>query len=193
MSMPLVVVLAGGEGRRIGGGKPLRTLGGERLIDRAVRVARLWSDDVRLALRDAGQAPGLNLPVLLDDPAMPGPLAGLGSALRAARDSQHGFVLTIPCDVPFVPLDLAQRLQAAIGERLAALAASGSDLHPTCALWRPEAADRLAAYAGSGRRSLTGFAERVGFARAEWDGARFLNVNSDADLAEAERRLAMEL
>ena len=39
-----VVVLAGGQGSRIGGHKPLRLLSGERLIDRAVRQSRRWSD-----------------------------------------------------------------------------------------------------------------------------------------------------
>jgi molybdopterin-guanine dinucleotide biosynthesis protein A len=39
-----VVVLAGGEGRRIGGAKPLRLLAGERLVDRALHQARKCTD-----------------------------------------------------------------------------------------------------------------------------------------------------
>lgn len=193
MTLPLVVILAGGEGRRIGGGKPLRTLGGERLIDRAVRIAKLWSQDVRVALREPGQVPGLDLRVLTDDPAMPGPLAGLASALHAAKSERHEMVLTIPCDAPFLPGDLGPRLHASIAERLAALAASGTGLHPTCALWRAEAAEHLPDYAASGRRSLAGYAERIGFAQAEWSEDRFLNVNSEADLAQAERLLSSEI
>lgn len=188
-----MVILAGGEGRRIGGGKPLRELRGERLIDRAVRTARLWSDDLRLALREPGQVPGLDVPVLVDDHNIAGPLAGLGSALQAAREANHDFALTIPCDVPLLPPDLGPRLQAAIGNRLAAVPASGADLHPACALWRAETLDRLPAYLASGRRSLIGFAEAVGFVRVEWSGEQFFNVNSESDLAEAERRLDSEI
>ena len=51
MSGPIaVVVLAGGQGNRIGGHKPQRMLAGERLIDRAVRQSRRWSDLVSAKL-----------------------------------------------------------------------------------------------------------------------------------------------
>lgn len=193
MTPPLVVILAGGEGRRIGGDKPLRMLGGERLIDRVLRLGRLWSDDLRLALREPEQVPCSGVLILVDDPAIRGPLAGLKSALQAAREARRGFALTIPCDVPFLPPDLGAGLHAAIGPRLAAVAATGPDLHPTCALWRTEALDRLPPYLDSGRRSLLGFAKAVGFARAQWAADRFLNVNSPSDLAEAGRRLASEI
>ena len=193
MTPPLVVILAGGEGRRIGGGKPLRPLGEGRLIDRAARIALGWSDDVRLAVRTPEQTSGAGLPLLLDEPGAAGPLAGLRSGLEAARRARRGFVLTVPCDVPFLPDDLLSKLLEVIGDRLAALAASGADLHPACALWRVDALDHLPAYLESGRRSLIGFAETIGFARAHWDASHFLNVNSPADLAEAERRLASEV
>jgi molybdopterin-guanine dinucleotide biosynthesis protein A len=193
MTAPLVVILAGGEGRRIGGDKPLRMLGGERLIDRVLRLAQLWSDDVRLALRKPEQVPGIGFPILLDDAAIRGPLAGLRSALQAARDARRAFALTIPCDVPFLPPDLRTGLEKAIGTRLAAVAATGPDLHPTCALWHTEALDRLPFYLESGRRSLLGFAEAVGFARAQWASGRFFNVNSAKELVEAEHCLASEV
>ena len=186
---PLTVILAGGEGRRMGGAKPLRRLAGERLIDRALRRAAPWSDDLRLSLRQPGQLADPPVPVLLDDPGIPGPLGGLKPALAAAREAGRDLLLTIPCDVPFLPVDLGPRLREAIGTRAAALAASGADLHPTCALWRVEALEHLAGYLARGGRSLVGFAETVGFARAEWDAECFFNVNCEADLAEAERRL----
>ncbi len=191
MTAPLIAILAGGEGRRMGGGKPLRRLGGERLVDRAERLARHWSDDVRLSLRQPGQVDGLGLPALIDDPGTPGPLAGLQSALAAAREAGRPAVLTIPCDVPFLPRDLSDRLAAAAGP--AALAASDDDLHPACAWWAAETLDALPGYLASGRRSLLGFAETVGYTAVRWPGDRFLNVNSPADLAEAERRLASEI
>ena len=37
---PAVVILAGGQGERIGGNKPSRLLAGERLVDRALRLHR---------------------------------------------------------------------------------------------------------------------------------------------------------
>jgi molybdenum cofactor guanylyltransferase len=193
MTERLIVIIAGGGGRRIGGNKPLRLLGGERLIDRAVRIARLWSEDVRVSLRTAGQLPVVDLPVLLDDPGICGPLAGLSTALAACQASGRQTLLTIPCDVPFLPDDLAPRLEQEIGDRLAAIASSGADLHPTCALWRPEVLDHLPRYVESGQRSLIGFAEAIGSVSVSWDAAHFFNVNDLADLETAEIRLRSEV
>lgn len=193
MTAPLVVILAGGQGRRMGGGKPLRRLGSERLIDRALRLACLWSDDVRIALRSPGQLGQLAAPSLIDDPAIAGPLAGLASALQGARDAVRAQVLTLPCDTPFVPHDLAARLRAAIGGEMAALAASRDDIHPACALWRADALERMPAYLATGRRSLIGFAEAIGYARAEVAADELVNINDNAGLALAERRLSLEV
>lgn len=190
---PLVVILAGGEGSRMGGGKPLRMLRGDTLIARALRLARCWSDDVRVAVRAADQVPKLEAPLLLDDPEVWGPLAGLASALSAARESGRTHVLTIPCDMPFLPADLFDRLHAEMGASAVAMAMSGDDLCPVCALWSVEVLDPLKSYRAAGRRSLKGLAETVGCAYVPWPEDAFVNVNTPEDLAAAERRLASEV
>ncbi|URD59800.1 NTP transferase domain-containing protein [Sphingomonas sp. KRR8] len=190
---PLIVVLAGGEGRRMGGEKPLRLLGGETLVDRALRRARHWSDEVRLALRTPEQVPNPGVPILLDDPDVWGPLAGLANALREARRTGRTHVLTLPCDVPFLPDDLLSRLQAAIGDEAVAMAESDGQLHPVCALWSVGVLDRLASYRAAGRRSLKGLAQDAGMVLVDWPEEAFVNVNTPADLAEAERRLRSEV
>lgn len=170
-----IVILAGGEGRRIGGGKPQRRLGGETLLERALRQARRWSGDVLVA------APGADL---ADDPGIEGPLGGIAAALALGGD-----VLTIPCDMPFLPDDLPGRL---VSEAAATVAASAGRLHPVCALWKAEARLSLAAYVATGRRSLTGFAEAVGYEAVTWPAEPFdpfFNVNDEADLARAEALL----
>jgi molybdopterin-guanine dinucleotide biosynthesis protein A len=168
-----IVILAGGEGRRIGGGKPQLMLGGLTLLDRALGIARAWSDDVRIA-------DGTN-----DAPGIEGPLGGIAAALAFRED-----MITIPCDMPFLPADLPERLGAP--SEPAALAESGGRLHPVCALWRARAADSLAAYVASGRRSLHGFAEALSYATVSWPIAPvdpFFNINDPADLARAEALL----
>ena len=67
---PAVLILAGGEGRRIGGGKPLRMLGGRSLLDRAIERARGWSDRIAIAARDAEQVGDADIEVLIDPPGM---------------------------------------------------------------------------------------------------------------------------
>ncbi len=182
---PAVLILAGGEGRRIGGSKPLRRLGGRTLIERALEKARGWSDRIAIAARDPGQVGAVGVPVLIDQPSLEGPLAALFSACQMDRPA----VLTIACDTPFLPDDLMERLEAALGDKGAALAASEGRVHPACALWRVSQLERLPAYAASGRRSLIGFAETIGHARVDWPSGLFLNINRPEDLAEAEKRL----
>ena len=187
-----VVVLAGGQGSRIGGAKPLRTLAGERLIDRALRFARSHSDAVAVAVRDALQAKAVDADVIVDEP-VEGPLGGLIAALRLARTSGRPLLLVVPADMPFLPPDLIERLRDAMGARSCAVASSGGHLHPVCGLWRAEALESATAYAESGRRSLRGLAEAVGHAIVQWPtepADPFFNINSADDLAEAERRLA---
>jgi len=190
---PMIVILAGGQGSRIGGGKPLRHLAGQALIERALNRAHSWSDDVRLALRASGQVGDIGAPVLIDDPDVWGPLAGLSSALAAARQSGRSHVMTIPCDMPFLPEDLWKRLSAAIGGELVAMAASGDQLHPVCALWSVRALDALPAYLAAGRRSLKGLAETVGMVVVDWPEQVFANINTPEELADAERRFRSEV
>ena len=188
----VAVILAGGAGSRIGGGKTSRWLGGRTLLDRASSQAREWSDSVAVAVREPDQAKGTDLRFILDETGIEGPLAGLAAGLRFARDERADAVLTLPADMPFLPADFGERLQDAVGGSTAAIASSGGRLHPVCGLWRTVGLDRLAGYLASGQRSLRGFAEHVGFTAVEWPTAPadpFFNINRAEDLAAAERLL----
>jgi molybdenum cofactor guanylyltransferase len=188
-----VVVLAGGDGRRMGGSKPLRVLAGRTLIERAVEQARLWSDLVAVSVREKGQAGPVAVPEIFDAEGE-GPIAGLAAALRFASDNGAGQLLTIACDMPVLPPNLPDRLTAALTPRRGAvLTSSGGALHPVCALWRTSALAALPAYRASGRSSLKGFAETLGYAVGEWPVEPhdpFLNVNRPEELEAAERLLA---
>ena len=187
------VVLAGGEGRRIGGAKPQRTLAGRTLLERAVGQASAFSDLTAVAVRDPAQTKVPSGLVVIEDAPCEGPLGGLAAALAFTRSRGRAAVLTLPCDMPLVPADLSSRLAAALGDHVAALAASGGRLHPVCGLWRTAALDILSAYAGTGQRSLKGFAATVGFATVDWLPEPidpFFNVNTADDMARAEVLLA---
>lgn len=183
-----VVVLAGGEGRRIGGGKPDRLLAGRPLIEHALALARDWSDDVAVAVRAPSAALG-DVPQLIDEEG-DGPIAGIAGALRFAQARGLAAALTIPCDAPLLPEDLPERL--ALGPGKAAIPESGGRLHPASALWAAAALPALPDYLATGRRSLMGFAEAIGFRTVEWPVAPFdpfFNVNTPEDLAAAETLL----
>jgi molybdopterin-guanine dinucleotide biosynthesis protein A len=186
-----IVILAGGEGSRLGGGKPLRQFAGERLIDRALRQAAGWSDLVAIAARNPSQVEPVNAAVIVDAPEIDGPLGGLAAALRFATEVGREYVLTIPADTPFLPDDLLDCLLSKIGECGCALASSGGRVHPVCGLWRISALARIDDYLAGYRRSLNGFAALIGFQKVEWAAEPhdpFFNINTSDELARAERR-----
>jgi molybdopterin-guanine dinucleotide biosynthesis protein A len=176
----------------MGGGKPLRTLGGERLIDRALAQARGWSDLVAVCVRDPAQVLPIDAALLPDEPGIGGPLAGLVSAMRFADSNGRALLLTIAADTPFLPGDLLERLLAEIGDCSCALASSGGRLHPVCGLWRTSGFDEVGDYLATGRRSVRRLAERLGYRSVEWPigtADPFFNVNSGEDLRAAEAML----
>jgi len=188
-----VAILAGGQGLRMGGGKPLRRLAGRTLVEHAVRRAQLWDVLTVLVLRSADQAPPNGLRVIHDDAAIPGPLGGLAAALAWGEAAGLDAVLTLPCDMPFLPMDLPGRLLGAIQSGASvAVAASGGRSHPVCALWRPDVLSMLRERASCGRLSLKGVAEQAGASIAVWshdEGDPFFNINTEEDLARAESRM----
>jgi molybdopterin-guanine dinucleotide biosynthesis protein A len=191
--LTIAVVLAGGEGRRMGGGKPSRAFGDTSLVAHAVALARAWSPQVAVAVRSAEQAAGeTDAHLILDDPAIEGPVAGLAAALAYADAEGAAWLLTLPCDAPHLPGDLLARLGEALpDDGLVAMAASNGRLQPTCALWRPAALARLPGYLATGRRSVHGFAETCGMTVVEWatdDGDPFVNANTPEDLAALQPR-----
>ena len=119
------VVLAGGEGRRMGEGvpKPLRKLGGKPMVAHVVERLRPQVMDLVIVANDSDPAyRRLGAQVIPDPPDIRraarqegrrlGPLAGILAGMEwALKHHPHaGWILTAPADVPFLPLDLTVRL-----------------------------------------------------------------------------------
>lgn len=189
---PLIVIAAGGDGSRIGGGKPARLLGGQRLIDRMVAWAMRHSDAVALAVREGTGDWDTGLPVLIDAHTGIGPISALASAMQEGHRLQRETVLLIGCDLPFLPDDLIPRLRAALAGHAAALPVSAGRLHPMAALWRCDP-EHLEQWIAGGGQSLWRYAREAGMAEVTWDETPdpYANVNDAQALAAAERRLRM--
>ncbi|CAN7484871.1 molybdenum cofactor guanylyltransferase [Phenylobacterium sp. LjRoot219] len=188
----VVAVLAGGEGRRMGGVKALRSFRGAPLVAQALARARGWSEQVVVAVRDAEQVAGaVDAPLACDRADIPGPLAGLAGALAHARAAGAELLLTLPCDMPHLPADLPERLAGALGPAAgAALPRVEGEVQPVCGLWRTTALERLPAYLASGQSSLRGFAAACGLATVDFgpdEAGLFANANTPEELARLER------
>lgn len=181
-----VLILAGGDGRRMGGSKPMQALRGQTLVEHSLYKARQWSSNIIISVRRLDQVPASEHLVLVDPLGIVGPLAGIS----AVRSLGCRTVLTIPCDMPFLPDDLPLQLQAAIGENGAALVASEGRVHPVCGLWQGKRLAELDDYLESGRRSMIGFAEHIGYITVELGSEAGFNINTPGDLTKAESGLS---
>ena len=100
------IVLAGGQGRRMGGvDKGLQLLHGKPMVAQVLaRLAPQVSEIVINANQNLEAYAGFGHRVVPDAiGGFAGPLAGLHAGLGAAK---HALVLTVPCDSPFLPADL---------------------------------------------------------------------------------------
>jgi molybdopterin-guanine dinucleotide biosynthesis protein A len=105
--MRVGVILAGGEGSRIGGNKAAVMLGARPLIRWVMDALHPQVD----ALAISGASPDLaeyGQPVLADDASTNGPAAGVLAAIAHANSLNATSLLIAPCDMPFLPRD-AQR------------------------------------------------------------------------------------
>jgi len=182
-----VVILAGGLGTRMGGGKPERPFRGRRLIDFVLDRVAVWDVPTVICVREPGQVAAGVVNQIFDRPSVEGPLAGLLAALDWGKGAGLGHVLTLPCDTPFLPENVLARLwRAACDASAPAVAASNDRRHPTCAIWPVRSLPDVEAYAATGRRSLSGALDAcravdVSCGHSEPDP--FVNINTPGDLA----------
>ena len=193
----LGVLLAGGLARRMGGGdKPMRTIGGRTILDRVIERLKPQCDELILnANGDPARFAAFGLPVVADTvEGFVGPLGGVLTALEwtAANKPHIEWVLSTATDCPFLPRDLAARLQEArIAENAQlAVASSGEQTHPVIGLWNVNLREELRhALVVEDMRRIDRWTARYRLATVEWPHTPidpFFNANTMDDIAAAE-------
>jgi molybdenum cofactor guanylyltransferase len=189
------VVLAGGRARRMGGiDKGLIRLNDRLMIEYIIdafrpQVCSLMINDNR-NLETYEKLSGY--PVITDlIPDYAGPLAGMASAMQAAHTE---YILTVPCDSPFLAVHLAQRLYTSLTQCRARLSVAGDGrrMQPVFALLSRSLLTDLLDFLGRGERKIDRWYQRHHTALADLSDApdSFLNINSAQDLQKVQRRLS---
>lgn len=184
------LVLAGGLGRRMGGvDKGLQLLDGRRLIDRVIERLAPQVDTLLVnANRNLDVYAELGHPLVVDRfEGFVGPLAGIHAGLTACTTP---WLAVVPCDAPFLPLDLVVRLRAALESQAAhiAVARTADGLQPTFALMHRDALASLTDYLATGGRRLRDWYQTLPLAIIDFaDAEAFTNLNSPAELAASSR------
>lgn len=187
------VVLAGGQGSRMNGAdKGLHLLHGQPLVMHAVK--RLQAQSLKVdaicinANRHLSDYQALGFDVWPDAQAdFAGPLAGF---LVGMTHCPHPYLLTVPCDTPWFPLNLAERL-------LHALQSQGADMAMACSpddagVWRKQPVfcvlkvtlkDSLQQFLAEGGRKIGAWAALHHTVEVPFEDAEaFRNLNTPEDV-----------
>jgi len=181
------IVLAGGQGRRMGGvDKGLQLLHGKPMVAAVIaRLAPQVSEIIINANQNLDAYERFGHRVVPDAiGGFAGPLAGLHAGLGEAS---HPLALTVPCDSPFLPLDLMLRLRNALAENDLAVAKTGNQAHPVFSLVRVSVRDHLAKFLATGGRKIDAWYSTLEIVEVPFDDEAdaFRNINTREELNQA--------
>ncbi|MGE5088957.1 MAG: molybdenum cofactor guanylyltransferase MobA [Candidatus Levyibacteriota bacterium] len=182
------IVLAGGQGRRMGGvDKGLVLLDGRALAEHVIaRLAPQVGTLIVNANQNAERYAAFGYPVVADAVGgFAGPLAGLHAGMTLA---QSAWVVTAPCDSPFLPGDLVARLADALARADAQLAVARTfdQPHPVFALVRRDTLAHLTEFLAAGGRKIDLWYASLRFVEVSFDDEAdaFRNINTREELRE---------
>ena len=181
-----IVILAGGESRRMGRDKLRLTLEGEALLERARRRWTAVFPRVLVSVGDPDRYPWLEDRRVPDLRPGQGPMAGLEAGLLRADEP----VFLTAADMPFSSPSAALRMHDLCPEEAEAcvLTDEAGRWEPLFGLYKPEILPRIRELLDSGRRSMGALLDRsrvkilkpsdLGEA---WEDRLLLNLNEPGD------------
>ena len=183
------VILAGGQGSRLGGlDKGLIELNKRPLIQHVIeRIQQQVSNIIISANRNISDYANFGFEVYEDDiPDFAGPLAGI---LKALEHCQNEWLLIVPSDSPFISYDLAQRLSDDIENNKVAIPHDGKHLYPTFALIHKSLSSSLRDFLQQGERKARVWMQQQEHTIIDFSDQAdaFININTEDDLNNAEK------
>ena len=184
------IILAGGHGSRMGGlDKGLVPFDNNPLISYAINAVNPHVSEIIIsANRSISQYEQFGYKVLKDEMVGGlGPLAGIYTGLLNCKTE---YLISIPCDTPFLPANLATKLINSVHENNCNGAIpytklnSGKKLfHPTVMLLRTELKKSLANYLNNGGRKIKIWTDAENFCEVLFHNEKhFENLNTLDDL-----------
>jgi molybdopterin-guanine dinucleotide biosynthesis protein A len=187
------IILAGGRATRMGGlDKGLVLFRQKPLIAHVIsRLIPQVNEIIINANRELETYKTLGYQVLQDEIIdFAGPLAGMQLGLKYASCD---YILTVPCDSPLLPLDLAGRLQAALIAHNAEIAIVSSDgnTHPVFCLCKKSVLSALNDYLKHGGRKVSAWQQSLNHVYVDFSDCAdaFTNLNTQQDLSNFEAKL----
>jgi molybdenum cofactor guanylyltransferase len=189
------VILAGGRAQRMGGiDKGLIPLNGKPMVEHIIDAVRPQVGALVInANRSLEDYRRYGLPVIPDRMGdYFGPLVGMASALEV---SETPYLLTVPCDSPLIPGDLAARLYRKLQEADAQISVvhDGERMQPVFALLHRDLLPSLLAYLEAGGRKIDTWYAQHRLVLVDFSDRRELscNVNTPDEQARLEQQLQL--
>jgi molybdopterin-guanine dinucleotide biosynthesis protein A len=154
-----LLVLAGGEGRRMGRTKAWLEVGETTLVRWVIDRLSSSFAEVIVSFAEPEQVRELmHYRIVFDRKPSAGPLAGLEAGLEAARNE---VAFAVACDMPYVTPEIAEMAVAASAGCDAAIPRIDGRAEPTCAAYRRSALARITVALDAGRYKASDLAEQL--------------------------------
>lgn len=183
------VVLAGGRGKRMGlADKGLQLLNGKPMVEHVIERLRPQVSSLMIsANRNREAYLSFGYPVYADEPpAYSGPLSGFLTGLRHCRTL---YLVTAPCDAPFLSRRLVEDLHRSLNEKEADLAVAVSKIDEYCqvqpvfCLMKASLAPHLEKFLANGGHKIDEWYATLKVATVCFDEPQaFENVNTPEEL-----------
>ena len=181
------IILAGGQGTRMNyQNKGLMNFQSQPLVQHVISRLTPQVDDIVIsANQDLKDYQQYNFPVVRDKSESVGPLSGI---LSASEFTKHSTVLVVPCDMPFLPLNLVEVLSPALDGNAVSISSNGQR-QPLVCLLDALVISTIDDFLKSGQRSVDRWLQSINGKILPWDNdpEAFRNLNKTTDLISEQR------
>ena len=192
-SKTILVILAGGQSRRFGGGyKTLYKFNKISILDRIIQnFKKLEMEIVLNANSNEDQFLKTGLHLIKDElENFQGPLAGIYSSMKWVLENRKNieWIFTSPSDTPFLNKNLVNKFLSTDynNKTNIIIAKSSNKTHPVIGFWHISLIKSLEEFLAKDNRKIMHWVERQNYEILNFENKNnFFNINTKADLEEA--------
>ena len=192
-SKTILVILAGGQSRRFGGGyKTLYTFNKISILDRIIQnFKKLEVEIVLNANSNEDQFLKTGLHLIKDElENFQGPLAGICSSMKWVLENRKNieWIFTSPSDTPFLNKNLVNKFLSTNynNKTKIVIAKSSNKTHPVIGFWHISLIKSLEEFLAKENRKIMHWVEGQNYEILNFENKNnFFNINTKADLEEA--------
>ena len=190
-----VIIMIGGKSSRLGGGiKSLIKINNKKIFDIILERIQPQIDKIIVNSNiENSEISKYKFPIIKDvKQGYLGPLAGIHAGMQwlNKNNPEVDWLLTLPGDTPFIPLNLVSCFEEKINQDSKIILAKSNDkIHPIIGAWHTSLLTSLNEHLESGTRKILEWAENhpldfLEFNEKNYDP--FFNINTQIDINKAE-------